>query len=73
MYNTFACAQVNSMGQLRAGNVNENVNDENEVTPSMPPRKKRKLVESSGEDNDIFFPPPRSSPKTFAVYDSISK
>ena len=38
----------------------ENVH-ENEATPSMPPRKKRKLAESSGsetdrgEDNDIFF------------------
>ena len=56
------------------GNVNES-----EATPSMPPRKKRKLVESSGsepdhgEDNDIFFLPPRSSPKTFPVDDSISK
>ena len=61
------------------GDVDENVNDENEATPSMPPRKKRKLAESSGsepdcgEDNDIFFPPPRSSPKTFPVDESISK
>ena len=53
--------------------------DENEATPSMPPRKKRKLAESSGsepdcgEDNDIFFLPPRSSSKTFPVDDSISK
>ena len=45
----------------------------------MPPRKKRKLAESSGsepdrgEDNDIFFLPPRSSPKTFPVDDSVSK
>ena len=45
----------------------------------MPPRKKRKLAESSGsepdhgEDNDIFFLPPRSNPKTFLVDDSISK
>ena len=51
---------------------------ENEAAPSMPPRKNRKLAESSGsepdhgEDNDIFFPP-RSSPKTFPVDDSISK
>ena len=43
------------------GDVYENVNNENEATPSMPPRKKRKLAESSGsepdrgEDNDIFF------------------
>ena len=43
------------------GDVDENVDDENEATPSMPPWKKRKLVESSvsepdhGEDNDIFF------------------
>ena len=60
------------------GDGNENVH-ENEDTPSMPPRKKRKLAESSGsepdhgEDNDIFFLPPRSSPKTFPVDDSISK
>ena len=45
----------------------------------MPPRKKRKLAESSGsepdcgEDSDIFLLPPRSSPRTFPVYDSISK
>ena len=45
--------------------------DENEATPSMPPKKKRKLAESSGsepdrgKDNDIFFLPPRSNPKTF--------
>ena len=45
----------------------------------MPPRKKRKLAESSGsepdcgEDNDILFLPPISSPKTFLVDDSISK
>ena len=43
------------------GDVEENVNDEHEATPSMLPRKKRKLAESSGnepnhgEDNDIFF------------------
>ena len=42
------------------GDVYENVNDESEATPSMPPRKKRKLAESSGsepdrgKDNDIF-------------------
>ena len=42
------------------GDGDENVH-ENEVTPSTPPRKKRKLAESSGsepdcgEDNDIFF------------------
>ena len=60
------------------GDEDENVH-ENETTPSMPPRKKRKLAESSGsepdrgEDNDIFFLPPRSSPKTFPVDDSISK
>ena len=59
------------------GDEDENVH-ENEATPSMPPRKKRKLAESSGsepdrgEDNDIFFLPPRSSPKTFPVDDSIS-
>ena len=53
------------------GDEDKNVNDENEATTPMPPRKKRKLAESSGsgsepnrgEDNDIFFP--RSSPKTF--------
>ena len=45
----------------------------------MPPRKKRKLAESSGsendcgEDNDIFFLPHRSGPKTFPVDDSIPK
>ena len=45
----------------------------------MPPRKKRKPAESSGsepdcgKDNDIFFLPHRSSPKTFPVDDSISK
>ena len=45
------------------GDEDENVH-ENEATPSMPPRKKRKLAESSGsepdrgEDNDIFFLPP---------------
>ena len=61
------------------GDVDENVNDENEATPSIPPRKKRKLVESSGSEPDcgednIFFLPPRSSPtKTFPVDDSISK
>ena len=62
------------------GDEDENVH-ESEATPSMPPRKKRKLAESSGsepdrgEDNDIFFLPPtcRSSPKTFPVDDSISK
>ena len=60
------------------GDGDENVH-ENEATPSMPPRKKRKLAESSGsepdrgEDNDIFFLPPRSSPKTFPVDDFISK
>ena len=60
------------------GDEDKNVH-ENEVTPSMPPRKKRKLAESSGsepdhcKDNDIFFLPPRSSPKTFPVNDSISK
>ena len=60
------------------GDEGENVH-ENEATPSMPPRKKRKLAESSGsepdhgEDSDIFFLPPRSSPKTFPVGDSISK
>ena len=60
------------------GDEDENVH-ENEATPSMPPRKKRKLAESSGsepdrgEDNDILFLPPRSSPKTFPVDDSISK
>ena len=47
--------------------------DENEATPSVRPRKKRKPAESSGEDNDIFFLLLRSSPKTFPVYDSISK
>ena len=58
------------------GDEDENVN---EATPSMPPRKKRKLAESSGsepdhgEDNDIFFLLPRSSPKTFPVDDSMSK
>ena len=42
------------------GDGDENVH-ENEVTLSMPPRKKRKLAESSGsepdcgEDDDIFF------------------
>ena len=42
------------------GDEDENVH-ENEATPSMPPRKKRKLAESSGsepdrgKDNDIFF------------------
>ena len=57
----------------------ENVNDENEATPSMPPRKKRKLAESSGgeldcgKENDIFFLPPRSSPGTFPVDYSTSK
>ena len=62
-----------------ASDVDENVDDENEATPSVPPRKKRKRVESSGsetdrgEDNDIFFLPPISSPKTFPVNDSISK
>ena len=59
------------------GDVDENVNDENEATPSVPPRKKRKLDESSvsnrGKDNDIVFLPSRSSPKTFPVGDSISK
>ena len=61
------------------GDVDENVNDENESTPSMPPRKKRILAELSGsepdcgKDNDIFFLPPRSSPKTFPINDSISK
>ena len=55
------------------GDEDENVNNENEATPSMPTRKKRYLSESSGserdrgEDNDIFFIPPRSSPKTFPV------
>ena len=55
------------------GHVDENVNNENEATPSMSTRKKRYLSESSGserdrdEDNDIFFIPPRSSPKTFPV------
>ena len=50
------------------GDIDRNVNDENEATPSMPPRKKRKPAESSdsepdrGKDNDIFFLPPRSSP-----------
>ena len=63
---------------IPVGDEDENVH-ENEATPSMPPRKKRKLAESSGsepdrgEDNDIFFLPPRSSPKTFPVDDSISK
>ena len=63
---------------IPVGDEGENVH-ENEATPSMPPRKKRKLAESSdsepdrGEDNDIFFLPPRSSPKTFPVNDSISK
>ena len=61
------------------GDVDEHVHDENEATPLMPPRKKRKLAQSSdsetdrGEDNDIFFLPPRSSPRTFPVDDSISK
>ena len=60
------------------GDEDENVH-ENEATPSIPPRKKGKLVESSGsepdrgEHNDIFFLPPRSSPKTFPVDDSTSK
>ena len=60
------------------GDKDENVH-ENEATTSMPPRKKRKLAESSGskpdrgEDNDIFFLPPRSSSETFPVDDSISK
>ena len=55
---------------IPVGDEDENVH-ENEATPSMPPRKKRKLAESSGsehdrgEDNDIFFLPPRSSPKIF--------
>ena len=46
------------------GDVDENVDDEYEATPSMSPRKKRNLAESSvsepdrGEDNDIFFLPP---------------
>ena len=59
-----------------AGDEDENVNDENEATRSM---EEKKLAESSssgpdrGEDNDIFFLPPRSSPKTFPVDDSISK
>ena len=63
---------------IPVGDEDEHVH-ENEATPSMPPRKKRKLAESSGsepdrvEDNDIFFLPPRSSPKTFPVDDSISK
>ena len=63
---------------ITVGDENANVH-ENEATSSMPPRKKRKLAESSGsepdrgEDNDIFFLPPRSSPKTFPVVDSISK
>ena len=58
------------------GDEDENVH---EATPSMPPRKKRKLAESSGcepdrgEDNDIFFLLPGSNPKTFPVDDSISK
>ena len=34
------------------GDVVENVNDEHEATPSMPPRKKRKLAESSGSEPD---------------------
>ena len=61
---------------ITVGDEDENVH-ENEATPSMPPRKKRKLAESSGsepdrgEDNDIFFPPPRSSPKTMILYPSI--
>ena len=60
------------------GDEDENVH-ENEATPSMPPRKQRKLAESSGgepdrgEDNNIFFLPPRSSPKTFPVDGSIYK
>ena len=63
---------------ITVGDEDANVH-ENEATPSMPPRKKRKLAESSGsepdrgEDNDIFFLPPRSSPKTFPVDDSITK
>ena len=61
------------------GDVDENVNVENEATPSVPPRKKRKLAESSGsepnrgEDSDIIFLSPGSSPKTFPVNESISK
>ena len=45
---------------IPVGDEDENVH-ENEATPSMPPRKKRKLAESSGsepdrgEDNDTFF------------------
>ena len=63
---------------ITVGDEDANVH-ENEVTPSMPLRKKRKLAESSdsepdrGEDNDIFFLPPRSSPETFPVDDSITR
>ena len=45
---------------IPVGDEDENVH-ENEATPPMPPRKKRKLAESCGsepdrgEDNDIFF------------------
>ena len=45
---------------IPVGDEDENVH-ENEATPSMSPRKKIKLAESSGsepdhgEDNDIFF------------------
>ena len=62
-----------------AADVYENVNDENEATPSMRPRKKTKLAESSGsepdrgEDNNIFFLPPGSSPKTFPVDDPVKR
>ena len=55
------------------GDEDENIH-ENEAISSMPPRRKRKLAKSSGgEDNDIFFLSPGSSPKTFPVDDSISK
>ena len=74
-----ASESVTPVGVEYLGDVDEHVNDQNGVISSMPPRKERKLAESSGsepdrgEDNDIFFLPPRSSPRTFPVDDAISK
>ena len=67
------------VGVKYLGDAKDNDNDENAATPSKPPRMERKLAESSGsepdhgEDNNIYFLPQRSSPKTFPIDDSISK
>ena len=66
-----ASESATPVGVQYLGDVDEHVNDQNEATTLMPPRKKRKLDESSGSkpdrgnNNDIFFLPSRSSLRTF--------